>query len=89
MENPIVKPGHRLPAGVGLYAQVRASSVPKYPLLEWDRWYPIRQQENLGCFIQVGGGEVFLKRGHYLCRQGRRGSDKPLEAGAESPTLPG
>ena len=58
------------------YAQVRPSSVPKYPQLELDRWYPIREQDDFGCFIRVGDTEVFLKRGHYVFRHGRRRADR-------------
>jgi hypothetical protein len=65
------------PEGIGLYAQVRPSSGLRYPRLEMDRWYPIRRQDDLGCFIEIGNAEMYLERGHYVCREGRRGSDRP------------
>lgn len=67
----------RPPAGGRFFAQVRPSSGLRYPRLEMDRWYPIRRQDDLGCFIEIGNAEMYLERGHYLCREGRRGSDRP------------
>jgi hypothetical protein len=59
-----------------LYAQVRPSSGLRYPRLELDRWYPVRRHDDLGCFVEVGSVEMYLERGHYVTREGRRGSDR-------------
>jgi hypothetical protein len=64
-------------ADTRLYVQVRPSSGLRYPRLELDKWYPVRRQDDLGCFIEIGNAEMYLERGHYVCREGRRGSDKP------------
>jgi|SRR6188474_1626009 hypothetical protein len=71
-----LKPGHQSPNGLGLYAQVRPSSVAKYPFLELDRWYRVRKQDHGGCFIEMDGAQMYLKIGHYVCREGRRGADR-------------
>ena len=71
------------PAGPGLYAQVRPSSGLRYPRLELDRWYPIRRQDDLGCFIEIGDAEMYLERGHYLCREGRRTADNSRKSASK------
>lgn len=78
----------RAPGLAGLYAQVRPSSGLRYPRLEMDRWYPIRRQDDLGCFIQVGDVEMYVERGHYICRDGQRGSDRRRQAGLGEGVIP-
>jgi hypothetical protein len=84
MGNLNLKPGHQSPIGLGLYAQVRPSSAAKYPFLELDRWYRIRQQDHGGCFIEIEGAQMYLKRGHYACREGCRRADRPTGDSAMS-----
>ena len=87
-----MKPGHQSPNGLGLFAQVRPSSVAKYPFLELDRWYRVRKQDHGGCFIEMDGAQMYLKVGHYVCREGRRGADRlvnfaVLRPGAAEPPV--
>lgn len=72
-----------------LYAQVRPSSGLRYPRLELDRWYPVRRQDDLGCFVEVGNAEMYLERGHYVMREGRRGSDRSKPGVGESVMVKG